>query len=121
MISGSHTALPWVSTFVRFSDDCWLFFLFTVILFVFFVLVIIVVGVLRWQAYGIDKASIRMTALHKASPKTAFPSHYWPDRELNVLASHALWHARHRAAKFIVSKRIFCASSSSASKFASAT
>jgi hypothetical protein len=39
-----------VSTFVRFSDDRWLFFL-TVILFVIFVLVFIVVSVLRRQTF----------------------------------------------------------------------
>jgi len=42
-----------VSTFVRFSDDCWFFFL-IIILFAFFVLVVIVVRVLRRQAYDGD-------------------------------------------------------------------
>jgi hypothetical protein len=44
--STSHKARSWVSTFVRFSDDRWLFFFLTVILFVIFVLVVIVVRVL---------------------------------------------------------------------------
>jgi hypothetical protein len=43
-------------TFVRFSDDRWLFFPLIVILFVFFVLVIIVLRVLRRQAHESDKA-----------------------------------------------------------------
>src|SRR6266516_4688003 len=43
---------------VRFPDDCWLFFLFSVILFVFFVLVLIVVRILWRQTDDSDKARV---------------------------------------------------------------
>ena len=57
MISRSHTAPSWASTFVRFSDDRWLFFL-TAILIVFFVFVLIVLGVLRRQVHDSYKARV---------------------------------------------------------------
>jgi hypothetical protein len=45
------------STFIWFSDDRWLF-AFLLVHFVLFVLVIVVVWVLRWQAQRSDKAQV---------------------------------------------------------------
>jgi flagellar biogenesis protein FliO len=46
------------STFVRFSNNRRLFIFLLVSLFVIFILVIVVVWVLRWQAQGSDEAGV---------------------------------------------------------------